>query len=147
MATSNETNTDIEKFVPKGTFLAKTCVSTNLCNIYADGAGSTYTEIVEENSAVCVLTSHPTVNNLQLTIDSLKQFLSETDYKMTVDYFGKLQKDQQDSLISSREQARILIKEYKNQILVNANNANAQLPLDQNFVDDGYGNKFFVCPK
>ena len=46
---------------------------------------------------------------LQIKINEAKAYLSSTDYKMTVDYFATLSKEQQDDLILKRSEARELI--------------------------------------
>lgn len=42
-----------------------------------------------------------------------RQYLSDTDYKMTVDYFATLTKEAQDELIKLREEARQFIRDNK----------------------------------
>ncbi len=47
-----------------------------------------------------------------------KNFLATTDYKMTVDYFATMSKDDQDSLISERTAARNFIRENQRKELL-----------------------------
>lgn len=47
---------------------------------------------------------------LQAKVNEAKEFLSSTDYKMTVDYFATLSKEEQDSLIKLRAEAREFIR-------------------------------------
>ena len=44
-------------------------------------------------------------------INEAKGYLLNTDYKMTVDYFATLTKEQQDDLIKSRAEARAFIRD------------------------------------
>ena len=48
--------------------------------------------------------------NLQSKINEAKKYLSDTDYKMTFDYFATLTKELQDELIRLRSEARELIR-------------------------------------
>jgi hypothetical protein len=47
---------------------------------------------------------------LNQKIQEAKEYLSSTDYKMTVDYFATLTKDVQDILIAKRQEAREFIR-------------------------------------
>ena len=47
---------------------------------------------------------------LQAKINEAKQYLQSTDYKMTVDYFATLLKEEQDDLIAKRAEAREFIR-------------------------------------
>ena len=49
-------------------------------------------------------------NSNEYRIQEAKQFLASTDYKMTVDYFGTLSKEDQDSLIAKRASSREFIR-------------------------------------
>lgn len=53
---------------------------------------------------------------LQAKVMEGKQYLSTTDYKMTVDYFATLTKEEQDDLIAKRAEAREFVRanEIKN---------------------------------
>ena len=51
--------------------------------------------------------------NLLNKINEAKQYLSSTDYKMTIDYFATLTKEVQDELIASRVVARQFIRDNK----------------------------------
>lgn len=44
-------------------------------------------------------------------VQEAKNYLASTDYKMTVDYFATLGKDEQDMLIAERQKARNFIRE------------------------------------
>ena len=48
---------------------------------------------------------------LQNKINKAKTYLLSTDYKMTVDYFATLTKEQQDDLIKLRAEARQFIRD------------------------------------
>lgn len=50
---------------------------------------------------------------LQHKINEAKAYLSSTDYKMTVDYFGGLIQEVQDELVSKRAEAREYIRGNK----------------------------------
>ena len=43
-------------------------------------------------------------------VNEAKNYLASTDYKMTVDYFATLDKDEQDELIAERQKAREFIR-------------------------------------
>jgi hypothetical protein len=138
--------TTLEEYVIlKGTLLAKTCIDQDLCNIFADGNGSTYFEVVEKNAKVCILNAQNPIVNIQQAIDDLKKSLAETDYKMTVDYFNKMSKEQQDEIINSREKLRQLINEYRKQLPNQISMSSTEE--SQNFIDAGGGQKIFVCPR
>ena len=47
---------------------------------------------------------------LQAKVNEAKQYLQSTDYKMTVDYFATLLKEEQDDLIAKRAEAREFIR-------------------------------------
>lgn len=47
---------------------------------------------------------------LQSKINEAKNYLAQTDYKMTVDYFATLDKVTQDELIAERQKAREFIR-------------------------------------
>lgn len=49
--------------------------------------------------------------SLEYKINEAKSYLLSTDYKMTVDYFGTLTKDEQDNLIKLRAEARQFIRD------------------------------------
>ena len=49
--------------------------------------------------------------SLAYKIKEAKSYLQSTDYKMTVDYFGTLTKDEQDSLIKLRTESRQFIRD------------------------------------
>lgn len=49
-------------------------------------------------------------NSIEFKINEAKQFLASTDYKMTVDYFATLSKEDQDSLIAKRALSREFIR-------------------------------------
>ena len=49
-------------------------------------------------------------NSNEYRIQEAKQFLTSTDYKMTVDYFAGLTKEEQDDLISKRALSREFIR-------------------------------------
>lgn len=46
---------------------------------------------------------------LQNKIKEAKNFLSLTDFKMTIDYFATMTKEEQNTLVSKRAEARLLI--------------------------------------
>ena len=50
-------------------------------------------------------------NSIEDKISEAKSYLLSTDYKMTVDYFGMLTQDEQDSLIELRATARQFIRD------------------------------------
>lgn len=50
---------------------------------------------------------------LQHKINEAKAYLSSTDYKMTVDYFGGLTQEVQDELVAKRAEAREYIRGNK----------------------------------
>lgn len=66
-------------------------------------------EILELEDAPIIERSHEEI--LQLKINEAKQYLLSTDYKMTVDYFATLTKEQQDELIKLRSEARQFIRD------------------------------------
>lgn len=43
-------------------------------------------------------------------VQEAKTYLQSTDYKMTVDYFGTLSKEEQDELIAKRAEAREIVR-------------------------------------
>ena len=47
---------------------------------------------------------------INLKINEAKQYLSSTDYKMTVDYFATLTKEEQDEVTLKRAEAREFIR-------------------------------------
>ena len=49
--------------------------------------------------------------SLEYEINEAKSYLLSTDYKMTVDYFGTLTKDEQDNLIKLRAESRQFIRD------------------------------------
>lgn len=54
--------------------------------------------------------------SLEYKINEAKLYLSSTDYKMTVDYFATLSKEQQDDLISKRALSRELVRSLEGAI-------------------------------
>jgi hypothetical protein len=48
----------------------------------------------------------------KIQVNEMRQYLVDTDYKMTVDYFASMTPEQQQELIAKREEARGIIRKY-----------------------------------
>ena len=57
-----------------------------------------------------MLKAEKVTNEIAKEVVEAKKYLSETDYKMTVDYFATLTKEQQEELIRLRSEAREFIR-------------------------------------
>lgn len=74
------------------------------------------TEINLETGEILELEDAPIVKPtkeeiLNQKINEAKSYLLSTDYKMTIDYFATLTKDEQDNLIKLRANARQFIRD------------------------------------
>ena len=72
-----------------------------------------YKELIAEVESNIVLPSEEEIQ-AEITanlVQEAKNYLASTDYKMTVDYFATLGKDEQDMLIAERQKARNFIRE------------------------------------
>ena len=65
---------------------------------------------LEEIDAINKAKEEEYKNSIEFKINEAKLYLSSTDYKMTVDYFGTLSKEDQDSLIAKRASSREFIR-------------------------------------
>ena len=48
--------------------------------------------------------------SLEYKVQEAKLYLQSTDFKMTIDYFGTLTKEEQDELIAKRAEAREIVR-------------------------------------
>ena len=66
---------------------------------------------LEEIEAINKAKQDEYMNSLEYKLNKAKSYLLSTDYKMTVDYFATLIKEQQDDLIKLRAEARQFIRD------------------------------------
>lgn len=65
----------------------------------------------ENIKTIDMLESERVANKLTEEVTEAKKFLNSTDFKMTVDYFNTLTKEEQNELITKRAEAREFVRD------------------------------------